>query len=120
MLAWLSRYAPAAIRGFFYWYGHLRDLHSFPTRRSSDLSASTWSGIAARSRTPTPAEPPAPCTRPMARSEEHTSELQSHSDLVCRLLLEKKKRHGRRAPEPALTAGRLGREPLEKRNSALS
>src|SRR5438034_7535686 len=26
------------------------------------------------------------------RSEEHTSELQSHSDLVCRLLLEKKKR----------------------------
>src|SRR5260221_8088388 len=25
------------------------------------------------------------------RSEEHTSELQSHSDLVCRLLLEKKK-----------------------------
>src|SRR2546428_7132322 len=31
------------------------------------------------------------------RSEEHTSELQSRSDLVCRLLLEKKKyqRHGR-------------------------
>src|SRR5260221_6950494 len=31
----------------------------------------------------------APSWRP--RSEEHTSELQSHSDLVCRLLLEKKK-----------------------------
>src|SRR5437588_4624229 len=29
------------------------------------------------------------------RSEEHTSELQSHSDLVCRLLLEKKNRVGR-------------------------
>src|SRR5437588_7461858 len=28
-----------------------------------------------------------------SRSEEHTSELQSHSDLVCRLLLEKKKYH---------------------------
>src|SRR5260221_4975389 len=28
------------------------------------------------------------------RSEEHTSELQSHSDLVCRLLLEKKKNSG--------------------------
>src|SRR2546421_5838256 len=27
------------------------------------------------------------------RSEEHTSELQSRSDLVCRLLLEKKKKH---------------------------
>src|SRR5947207_10007007 len=30
--------------------------------------------------------------QPDFRSEEHTSELQSHSDLVCRLLLEKKKR----------------------------
>src|SRR5947207_10136409 len=30
-----------------------------------------------------------------ARSEEHTSELQSHSDLVCRLLLEKKKKKQR-------------------------
>src|SRR5436190_3440699 len=28
------------------------------------------------------------------RSEEHTSELQSHSDLVCRLLLEKKNKKG--------------------------
>src|SRR5438034_8801337 len=28
----------------------------------------------------------------LKRSEEHTSELQSHSDLVCRLLLEKKKK----------------------------
>src|SRR5436190_12681929 len=31
-------------------------------------------------------------TELMKRSEEHTSELQSHSDLVCRLLLEKKKK----------------------------
>src|SRR5471032_753661 len=31
--------------------------------------------------------------RSPARSEEHTSELQSHHDLVCRLLLEKKKRN---------------------------
>src|SRR5260221_8864669 len=30
--------------------------------------------------------------RQHSRSEEHTSELQSHSDLVCRLLLEKKKK----------------------------
>src|SRR5215211_8723466 len=29
------------------------------------------------------------------RSEEHTSELQSHSDLVCRLLLEKKKKYNK-------------------------
>src|SRR2546427_11187669 len=32
-------------------------------------------------------------TTGQSRSEEHTSELQSQSNLVCRLLLEKKKRH---------------------------
>src|SRR5688572_32764310 len=31
--------------------------------------------------------------RPLLRSEEHTSELQSQSNLVCRLLLEKKKNY---------------------------
>src|SRR2546430_7275259 len=31
--------------------------------------------------------------RLLSRSEEHTSELQSQSNLVCRLLLEKKKKH---------------------------
>src|SRR5699024_11585274 len=36
------------------------------------------------------------CRRSTARSEEHTSELQSRFDLVCRLLLEKKKRGERR------------------------
>src|SRR5437588_3910106 len=34
-----------------------------------------------------------PAAPQMSRSEEHTSELQSHSDLVCRLLLEKKKKY---------------------------
>src|SRR2546430_12372300 len=34
------------------------------------------------------------------RSEEHTSELQSQSNLVCRLLLEKKKKHNYRAHVP--------------------
>src|SRR5438034_4432787 len=34
------------------------------------------------------------------RSEEHTSELQSHSDLVCRLLLEKKKKDAQLLPYP--------------------
>src|SRR5438034_7543081 len=32
----------------------------------------------------------------LVRSEEHTSELQSHSDLVCRLLLEKKKKKNKK------------------------
>src|SRR5206468_12678086 len=43
------------------------------------------------------AEPFAP-EHTVPRSEEHTSELQSRSDLVCRLLLEKKKRKQQRAP----------------------
>src|SRR5438034_6197528 len=34
------------------------------------------------------------------RSEEHTSELQSHSDLVCRLLLEKKKKTKKKNNNP--------------------
>src|SRR2546421_1511607 len=55
----------------------------------------SWQGGLERTRddfTPTarPRGPPAACRAP-SRSEEHTSELQSRSDLVCRLLLEKKK-----------------------------
>src|SRR5438034_5615373 len=37
------------------------------------------------------------------RSEEHTSELQSHSDLVCRLLLEKKKKEKTKEPNTETT-----------------
>src|SRR5206468_10719385 len=96
----------------FFSYSHVvhRALHSFPTRRSSDLSGCTDRGRA------TPARKKRCCSRPIAhsrraaavrararrrqalgalaleRSEEHTSELQSRSDLVCRLLLEKKKK----------------------------
>src|SRR5260221_2120030 len=45
------------------------------------------------------------------RSEEHTSELQSHSDLVCRLLLEKKKKPARRAPQHRVEE--IGQEVLD-------
>src|SRR5260221_1870411 len=50
--------------------------------------------FSARMRKPATSEPPAGGSDVAGlrmRSEEHTSELQSHSDLVCRLLLEKKK-----------------------------
>src|SRR5205807_10046215 len=105
---------------FFYRYGDPRALHSFPTRRSSDLvpigvrpagvsprqSSGGWRsrftaprrrlsssrrlaaaavGFVARRAGRTRR---ASCSR--ARSEEHTSELQSPCNLVCRLLLEKK------------------------------
>src|SRR2546421_3766914 len=60
------------------------------------------------------------------RSEEHTSELQSRSDLVCRLLLEKKKTYVRTpltirdrmspsAAKPNITAQQLGRPPLSSK-----
>src|SRR3954449_5139151 len=66
---------------------------------------------------------PSSALKNVLRSEEHTSELQSHSHLVCRLLLEKKSlnselAHSRRShdkskempcssPSPATTAGSL-------------
>src|SRR5687768_18006643 len=93
---------------FFECYGDHRDLHSFPTRRSSDLRhrpMSSW--IRPAASIPLPKRPgkraspvgraATPGTRVMGapaerscRSEEHTSELQSRLHLVCRLLLEKK------------------------------
>src|SRR5256886_12599977 len=41
------------------------------------------------------------------RSEEHTSELQSQSNLVCRLLLEKKKQHSTYNSQPSTIAKRF-------------
>src|SRR5438132_4402949 len=57
-----------------------------PMRASASRSGTTTRRSSKR--------PTSPCTARRGiprRSEEHTSELQSHSDLVCRLLLEKKK-----------------------------
>src|SRR5437773_12401655 len=57
----------------------------------------TRAGCSRRPSRSTPAGRPTSCSRGRcchgrSRSEEHTSELQSHHDLVCRLLLEKKKK----------------------------
>src|SRR5690606_40591698 len=105
---------------FFSSYGDPPDLHSFPTRRSSDLSsflgmfntmiiepadpnqtdriiryiASNWGNFYVRmGRHKFPIitkEDGTPFygTDYVYRSEEHTSELQSRENLVCRLLLE--------------------------------
>src|SRR5205085_6923584 len=97
-----------------------RPLHSFPTRRSSDLRSSigcasaTAAAFASATRSPLQKSvgrreelassassagsrqmksPSAPGKT--TRSEEHTSELQSQSNVVCRLLLEKKKKNTR-------------------------
>src|SRR5947207_9305002 len=86
---------------FFKRRGAHADLPSFPTRRSSDLRLDDLHVSAARcDRVPVAhldgrdvlveiRESDGLAVEP--RSEEHTSELQSHSDLVCRLPLEKKK-----------------------------
>src|SRR5437870_13279573 len=82
--------------------GHPPPLHSFPTRRSSDLPARPPQIFGAASSTrpcfstngpqeATPTAASAVCGTLARRSEEHTSELQSRGHLVCRLLLEKKK-----------------------------
>src|SRR5690606_41581803 len=97
---------------FFQRYGPHRDLHSFPTRRSSDLGAADAmhvripaeeevaepivlqiDGVGGRAdaHLVIEAERHSVATITRCRSEEHTSELQSRENLVCRLLLEKKK-----------------------------
>src|SRR5438874_6244393 len=91
---------------FFSEHGPHRDLHSFPTRRSSDLirrfGSRCASGTDKKRATVSSSKPEArlfiACRTGgttiislHSRSEEHTSELQSRRDLVCRLLLEKKK-----------------------------
>src|SRR5687768_17870874 len=99
------------------WYGDHRHLHSFPTRRSSDLTSDVTvdlSALAAEAEQPNDVladreygplgkldalELAGYGYRWIRRSEEHTSELQSRLHLVCRLLLEKKKK---REP-PSLT-----------------
>src|SRR5690606_41817651 len=85
---------------FFQRYVDPRDLHSFPTRRSSDLprrhlrvalvDLGNEFGDEAEPR-PIRAGELHEIAVGKARSEEHTSELQSRENLVCRLLLEKKK-----------------------------
>src|SRR5438067_8625235 len=85
---------------FFDCYGAHRALHSFPTRRSSDLSLPEQARPGGRVEELRVAHVDRErhvlsLVRAQlfdsSRSEEHTSELQSRFELACRLLLEKKK-----------------------------
>src|SRR5204863_10219242 len=85
----------------FYSYADHPFLPSFPTRRSSDLRSGCPPRGCSSASTTSPTRPArsSPLPTPKRRSEEHTSELQSRRDLVCRLLLEKKKiRHNQAHP----------------------
>src|SRR2546422_11338402 len=67
----------------------------FPTRRSSDLAAEARDvdvGRGAADGGRVRRQGGKRADHPLRRSEEHTSELQSRLHLVCRLLLEKKKK----------------------------
>src|SRR5690606_41933830 len=94
---------------FLYCSAHHRDLHSFPTRRSSDLIPMSntcpcdvvelteeegrkfFDEVTRAELGMSGEEFLRRCDAGDFRSEEHTSELQSRENLVCRLLLEKKK-----------------------------
>src|SRR2546427_9442075 len=54
----------------------------------------------------------------LLRSEEHTSELQSQSNLVCRLLLEKKKKTITESTRKTISARLAQRPPLPRRTTA--
>src|SRR2546421_7209997 len=69
----------------------------FPYTSSSDLLDPSRNIL--RAATATRSTPNNPKQSRVARSEEHTSELQSRSDLVCRLLLEKKKTTQQQTPD---------------------
>src|SRR5690554_7386120 len=93
----------------------LRVLHSFPTRRSSDLPRAPDEparrgarvehaplSLAGRSHGQ---RHRGAAAHACPRSEEHTSELQSRPHLVCRLLLEKKKKTNIHTGTIALSRG---------------
>src|SRR5690606_41832182 len=100
--------------------GDLLALHSFPTRRSSDLERADRlpaphvpqhvrdqlavnAHVDLRELTPAVDREARPVREHAARSEEHTSELQSRENLVCRLLLEKKKTKNTKALRTSTT-----------------
>src|SRR5690606_42083563 len=108
LTAYAALHAIRLLRRLPVWYWSVIHgaLHSFPTRRSSDLAKliayvksaefdvagfkgrklnyRSWNGQLRQPILVSTAKLP-------VRSEEHTSELQSRENLVCRLLLEKKK-----------------------------
>src|SRR5207302_6505321 len=113
-LSYLSLCALASTSFFVQCALRNRHLHSFPTRRSSDLAKTisyscqsklllscpvdgSRRGRRTRRRPPAGQAGSAPSGNHRGdRSEEHTSELQSRENLVCRLLLEKKKKKKKR------------------------
>src|SRR5699024_11266859 len=108
---WPAPTPPPVTPSFLHASPHHRHLSPFPTRRSSDLHHHHHQHVSVNTF-PLKLKLPNHCSHLLSpssrlcslrstvqnlahkdRSEEHTSELQSRFDLVCRLLLEKKKKH---------------------------
>src|SRR2546428_12695067 len=89
-------YNTSSILSFFFFFFNdtaTTEIYTLSLHDALPISARTplpkdcwWPNVSASSREPVSAGR-------VMRSEEHTSELQSRSDLVCRLLLEKKKKY---------------------------
>src|SRR5437588_4484201 len=80
-------------RSFFFFFNDTATTEIYTLSLHDALPISRTQKTRARASPHSPDTPPTTNRNPFCggwRSEEHTSELQSHSDLVCRLLLEKK------------------------------
>src|SRR3982750_5060729 len=96
-----SRQSNLSILGFFFFFNDTATTEIYTLSLHDALPICRPPG---RAGGPLRRRPP---PRPRERSEEHTSELQSRSDLVCRLLLEKKNTEPAARLSPA--RGRYGR-----------
>src|SRR5207247_11415678 len=95
---YISLLSPLLFSFFFFNDTPTTEIYTLSLRRSSDLGLPLPVFLIAPRRCEFPGTSDAPSRSvggvlDLDRSEEHTSELQSRVDLVCRLLLEKKKRH---------------------------
>src|SRR5207248_9858475 len=82
-----------SLRSHFFFFNDpaTTEIYTFPTRRSSDLAAAGHAPRREALRALRALADQSARRQRRGRSEEHTSELQSPYDLVCRLLHEKKK-----------------------------
>src|SRR5882762_11111840 len=91
------------VRIFFFFFSSRRRHTRFKCDWSSDVCSSDLEPGRARRIHVSKNVAACGADDPGLRSEEHTSELQSHLNLVCRLLLEKKKKSMRPIPTPRTT-----------------
>src|SRR5438445_13687800 len=78
---------------FFFFFNDTATTEIYTLSLHDALPISAWRSVRTARRATTGSTCLRRCASPQTRSEEHTSELQSRQYLVCRLLLEKKKKN---------------------------